>query len=295
MNRRLLSVFLFALAVSGAASFLIYRTIVGHLTTNAPVTSIDVVVAAHDMETGALIQAGDLRTVPWNGPLPAGAFAKASDVVGRGVITRIFQDEPVVSGRVAPQGAGAGLAATIPLGMRAVALRVNDVVGLAGFVLPGMRVDVVVAGNAPGAEQSRFGTVSRTVLQNLEVLSANQRIERNAAGKPEDAQVVNLLVTPDQAEIMNLASSEAKVQLVLRNPLDQKQTPTHGSSTAGLFGGSPVPALARTPDGPSPVPTPIRRQPRLTAAVDIPRPVSVEVFSGSKRTEQRFDSNPEAQ
>src|ERR1019366_10411136 len=116
-------------------------------------------------------------------------------VVGRGVIATIFQNEPVLGRRLASVGAGAGLAATIPMGMRAVALRVNEVVGLAGFVLPGMRVDVLVAGNVPGSTNPMSGTLSRTVLQNIEVLSAGQNIEKNGNGKPEAAQVVNLLVT----------------------------------------------------------------------------------------------------
>ena len=107
--------------------------------------------------------------------------------------------------------------------MRAVALRVNEVVGLAGFVVPGMRVDVLMAGNAPSAEQARFGTLCRTILQNIEVLSAGQKFDKTNDGKPESAQVVNLLVTPSQAEILNLAMSETKVQLVLRNPLDNRK------------------------------------------------------------------------
>ena len=92
--------------------------------------------------------------------------------------------------------AGAGEA-----GMRAVALRVNEVVGLAGFVVPGMRVDVLMAGNAPTAEQARYGTLCRTILENIEVLSAGQKLEKTNDGKPETAQVVNLLVTPTQAGI----------------------------------------------------------------------------------------------
>jgi pilus assembly protein CpaB len=167
--------------------------------------------------------------------------------------------------------------------MRAVALRVNDVVGLAGFVLPGMRVDVLVAGNPPGGEQSRVGLVSRTVLQNLEVLSANQRIDRTASGKPEDAQVVNLLVTPDEAEILNLASGEAKVQLVLRNPLDTKEQVTRGSSSLAMYGGPQTLA-------PAAVPRPRMQRVQLAAKVEAPKPQTVEVFSGTKRSEQRFDS-----
>jgi pilus assembly protein CpaB len=200
--------------------------------------------------------------------------------MGRGVIETIYKGEPIVDHRLAPKGAGAGLAATIPVGMRAVALRVNDVVGLAGFVLPGMRVDVLVAGAAPGIDTSRTGMLCRTALQNIEVLSAGQRIDKNADGKPESVQVVNLLVTPDQAEILNLASSETKVQLVLRNPLDTNEAATHGANVADLFGVAvtrPVIAMNSPPRVASP---PVRNP---------PEEATVEVFSGIKRSEARID------
>ncbi len=164
--------------------------------------------------------------------------------------------------------------------MRALALRVNDVVGLAGFVLPGMRVDVLIAGNGPGVD-SRGGTLCRTVLQNIAVLSAGQKIDKSTDGKPEAAQVVNLLVTPDQAEILNLASSETKVQLVLRNPLDTNEEVTHGTSIASLFGQDVKPAAATVIRLPVPMrPIAVRHDPDTT---------TIEVFSGTKRSEQKFE------
>ena len=174
------------------------------------------------------------------------------------------------------------MAATIPMGMRAVALRVNEVVGLAGFVLPGMRVDVLMAGVTPNQDQSRSGTLCRTILQNIEVLSAGQKIEKNNDGKPESAQVVNLLVTPDQAEILNLASSETKVQLVLRNPLDTKSEATKGTSIAQLFGVPLVPVVAHSAAPPR----------FMKTVVEVPvqrRTSTVEVFHGGKRSEETFD------
>jgi pilus assembly protein CpaB len=205
-----------------------------------------------------------------------------ADAAGRGVVATIYQNEPILAHRLATKGAGAGLAATIPMGLRAVALRVNEVVGLAGFVLPGMRVDVLMAGTTPSQEQSRTGTQCRTILQNIEVLSAGQKIEKNNDGKPELVQVVNLLVTPDQAEILNLASSETKVQLVLRNPLDTKSEATKGTSIAQLFGASIVPAVAHS--------TPAPRFMKTVVEVPVQRRTSmVEVFHGGKRTEETFD------
>lgn len=283
MNRRLVAVFAFALFVASITSFLVYRLIITHVQTpGRAAASHKLVVAAHDLQVGALLHDSDLREVSWSGAIPDQAIKTVAEASGRGVIATIYENEPILDRRLASKGAGAGLAATIPVGMRALALRVNDVVGLAGFVLPGMRVDVLIAGNGPGVD-NRAGTLCRTVLQNIEVLSAGQKIDKSAEGKPEAAQVVNLLVTPDQAEILNLASSETKVQLVLRNPLDTTEETTHGTSIASLFGqeikpGVIAPAVARAPVPLRPIV--IRREPDTT---------TIEVFSGTKRTEQKFD------
>jgi len=284
MNRRLLGVFGFALAVAGFTSFLVYRLIISHVQAPAMASKTHkVVVAARDLQVGALIHDYDVQEIAWLGSIPSHAVTNRQDVIGRGVLAPIYEKEPILDGRLAPKGAGAGLAATIPFGKRAVALRVNDVVGLAGFVLPGMRVDVLVAGNPPGTDRSSTGTLSRTALQNIEVLSAGQKIERNIDGKPQTAQVVNLLVTPDQAEVLNLASTEAKVQLVLRNPLDTKQEVTHGTSVASLFGVPETKPAAPQPARPA---RPVRQ---AAAAHRKPDVGTVEVFNGVKRTEQEIE------
>lgn len=287
MNRRLISVFVFALIVASLTSFVIYRLIVLRVPTSTkPTVSNRIVVASHDLQVGALIREEDLSVVISSGSIPASAIKTKTDAAGRGVIATIYQNEPILEQRLAPRGAGAGLAATIPMGKRAVALRVNEVVGLAGFVLPGMRVDVLVAGNAPG----RDTTLCRTVLQNIEVLSAGQKIEKNIDGKPEQAQVVNLLVTPDQAEVLNLASSETKVQLVLRNPLDTQEQVTHGTSIAGLFGVSESkPAVAPAAFNP---PLPVRPRAAVAPAHE-PEVATIEVFNGAKRSEQKFEISKE--
>jgi pilus assembly protein CpaB len=287
MNRRLVAVFGFALLVASAASFLIYRVIISHVQTpvREAVAKNVLVVAAHDLQVGALIHDSDVRQVSWGGSLPAQAIPKSQDVVGRGVIATIYENEPILNTRLAAKGAGAGLAATIPMGKRAVALRVDEVVGLAGFVVPGMRVDVLVAGNPPGGDLNHLGTLSRTVLQNIEVLSAGQKLEKTADGKPETVQVVNLLVTPDQAEVLNLASIETKVQLVLRNPLDTQEEITRGASIAKLFGGDSM----ERPGLGAPLRLPLRK---TVASAPIPRDLdvtTVEVFNGTKKTEQKFE------
>ena len=285
MNRRLASVFAFALVVAFIASFAVYRLVITQVRTPVrTVVTSELMVAAHDLQVGALIHDSDLTQIAWAGPIPEFTIKNRQDVVGRGVTANIYQNEPILEKRLAPRGAGAGLASTIPVGMRAVALRVNEVVGLAGFVLPGMRVDVLISGTAPGVDQSH-GSLCKTALQNIEVLSAGQRIEKNVEGKPEAAQVVNLLVTPNQAEILSLASDNTRVQLVLRNPLDTKEQLTRGVSLAGLFG-QPVDAASEL--APKPRPEVSRMRPVLPV-YRAPDTTTVEVFSGTKRTEQSFE------
>jgi pilus assembly protein CpaB len=292
MNRRLVSVLCFALIVASVASFLVYRLILVRVQSQPQgktVATSKLIIAKHDLQVGSLIHDSDVEEVAWGAPIPDDAVKGMSEVVGRGVIATVFQNEPILQRRLASHGAGAGLAATIPMGMRAVALRVNEVVGLAGFVLPGMRVDVLVAGSVPGASTM----LCKTILQNREVLSAGQKIEKNTDGKPETAQVVNLLVTPAEAETLNLAS-EARVQLVLRNPLDTKSEVTPGTSIARMYG-VPESAIrfASAPDLPPPNFNPNPNPPvHLSATVNHPAPgVTIDVFHGSKRTQASFDAH----
>lgn len=287
MHRRFISVLLFALIVSGAASFLVYRFVLAQVQSGPakPVAKNRLVVAARDLQSGALIREADLEWAEWSDAIPSQALKDPQEIIGRGVVSTIYEGEPILNGRLAPKGAGAGLATLIPVGKRAVALKVNEVVGLAGFVVPGMRVDVLIAGN-PGLQTINQGTYSRTILQNIEVLSAGQKIERRVDGKPEDAEVVNLLVTPEQAEILNLASSEAKVQLVLRNPLDTQEEKTQGISLASLFG---VTAPVPPPTHPAPVAQHVAAVKPPAKPVKEPKLETVEVYSGTKRSEQRLD------
>ena len=151
----------------------------------------------------------------------------------------IYEGEPILESRLAVKGAGAGLAATIPPGMRAVAVRVNDVVGVAGFVVPGQRVDVLVLGTPPGGSANTgTGTITKTILQNIQVLSAGQNMQKDTEGKPATVQVVNLLVTPQQAETLSLVSNDMRIQLVLRNPLDNKEVASSGTAASSVFTGT---------------------------------------------------------
>jgi pilus assembly protein CpaB len=187
MYRRLIFVLIFAVVVAGLSSVVLYQVVIASVQKQPAKAGYQLLVAARDLSIGDLIRDTDVKAITWNGEAPASALVKMDAVVGRGTIAPIYAGEPILEGRLAARGAGAGLASTIPVGKRAVALRVNEVVGLAGFVMPGMRVDVLVAGNAPGSANPTCGTLSRTVLQNIEVLSAGQNMEKNSNGKPEAA------------------------------------------------------------------------------------------------------------
>src|ERR1700733_3512890 len=285
MNQRLLSVLAFAFVVSAGASLLLYRLLASHVTSQAPPTASKLILASRVLEPGSLVRDGDLRLGDRTGPTPDGALLKKDEIVGRGVISTIFANEPFIESRLAPKGGGAGLAALIPNGMRAVAIRVNEIVGVAGFVVPGMRVDVLVSGNPPG--NTAGGSVTKTLLQYVEVLSAGQNFQKDTEGKPVSVQVVNLLVTPEQAEMLSLASSQTTIQLVLRNPLDTQIAKTPGTAVVQLFrsdmafpkdGNPGQPAMAR----------PMLRPSHPAAALQASKPRVVEIILGIKRAETQF-------
>lgn len=297
MNKRFLSILAFALVVSLGASVLFYRLLAGRLaapeTNKPPAPTSQIVAAARNLEVGTLIRDTDLKMAPWTGPLPENAIQKREDILGRGVVSAIFQGEPIMSNRLAARGAGAGMASTIPTGMRAVAVRVNDIAGVAGFVTPGMRVDVLVNGMPPGSNSnSNQGTLARTIMQNIQVLSAGQNIQKDAEGKPVQVPVVNLLVTPSQAEELSLASNEARIQLVLRNPLDTEITKTSGSAMAALYTGRKAEAA---PEGGRLVRRVIRPVVSPLPVVAKPAPVVVEILQGTARVQAKFEGTREGQ
>jgi pilus assembly protein CpaB len=292
MNKRLAGILFFALVVSAAASFLLYQLIAKRLVAQQDAATTQLLVAAKNLEVGAMIKEGDVKLADWKGAVPPHALTTPEEVIGRGVISSTYEGEPILEERLAAKGAGAGLAATIPVGMRAVAVRVNEIVGVSGFVTPGQRVDILIMGNAPNMPNN-VGTLARTLLQNIEVLSAGQEVQKNNEGKPIQVPVVNLLVNPDQAEILSLASNEARIQLVLRNPLDTKEVTPPGTAMSYLFTGVgkglPAPPRAGAPTG-GPIQT--RTRP---AYIPPPAPkkestsVLVEVLQGTRRSTAKFE------
>lgn len=278
MNRRLSTILFLAFVVASISSYLVYRIAGRQMHPVAVPATAKIIVPARDLRIGTIIKDTDVSVGEWVGPLPKGAIVSKDAVIGRGVVSQLYQGEPIVDSRLAPEGSGGGLAATIKPGMRACAIRVDDVVGVAGFVLPGMRVDVLVSGNDPGVPTNN-GPKVKTLLQNIEVLSAGTNIQKDNDGKPVSVQVVNLLVTPEQAELLSLASNQTKVQLVLRNPLDTETPKTPSIAMASVFS-----------DG-NPAPKPPKagfRKPVPVAKPVPPRVFLVEVINGSKRTEEKF-------
>ncbi|MGA2436376.1 MAG: Flp pilus assembly protein CpaB, partial [Bryobacteraceae bacterium] len=237
MNKRTIGVFGFAFVVALLAALLFYKALARNFNAvQVPVTqTVQLWVAARNLDIGTLIKEPDLKLVNWSGPVPTNVILKKEDILSRGVLATIFVDEPIAENRLAPVGAGAGLAATIKPGMRAFAIHVSDTSGVAGFVVPGMHVDIIIEGLPPNAPQN-IGQLSKTLLQNVEILSAGQNIQKDAEWKPITVGVVTLLLTPEQAEIITLAT-DMKIQLTLRNPLDHETAKTPGSATGALFSG----------------------------------------------------------
>ena len=282
MNSRVTAILVVALLLSGSVTYLVYRVMAKRAATPTAAAT-PVVVAAGNLAIGTLIKDADIKTSAWSGTPPKGSVTTKESIIGRGVIAPIYEGEVVMDKRLAAAGAGGGLAATIPPGMRAVAVRVNDIVGVAGFVVPGMNVDVLISGIPPGP-QAPNGAKVKTILQNILVLSAGQNYQKDAEGKPVVVPVVNLLVTPEQAELLSLASNETRIQLVLRNPLDTKPAKTSGVALAALYGDAAPVAPPRPRVAVAPVKPP---QPEAVKVV-APALLQIEIFNGPQRSEAKF-------
>src|SRR5689334_7172627 len=251
---------------------------------NQPVKTVNtptqaVVVAAADLQLGSELKKEDVTVVQFPaGKTPEGTFSNPQEVIGRGLIVPIVKNEPILKAKLASKEAGSGLPPGIPEGMRAVSVRVNEVVGVAGYVLPGNRVDVVATASPTDQHQD---TTSELVLSYVQVLTAGTRIETQGdQSKPVQVTVVTLLVYPDQAERLALASTEGKIQLALRNPLDQGAPPTPGIKTAGLMGTAPA---SKVQQSASNVARPRAAVPVTQTVPPAPALPTVEVIRGDKR------------
>lgn len=244
-------------------------------TSTLKLPTTQVVVAGANLDVGAALRLEDLRTIQWPAAsVPTGTFSKPEELVGRGLIAPVVEHEPILPGKLASKEAGAGLPPIIPEGMRAVSVRVNDVIGVAGYILPGNHVDVLV--DISPTEQHADVT-SKVILTDVQVLTAGTRVERDVEkDKPITVSVVTLLVDPPQAEKLTLAATEGKIQLALRNPLDKGAPETTGIRPAVLLG-----KLAAAP---------VRRVAGLASkpasAPQAPALPTIEIIRGDKRTQE---------
>src|SRR4051794_37822253 len=267
-----------AVVVAGMASFGVLRAIQQMPVREVEVRSRFQVVAAHDMPTGSVIPKDYVKLVPWpaSSPVEKG-FTTLESVLNRGLITSVVSNEPLTEYKLAPLESGAGLPPSIPDGMRAVSLKVNEVIGVAGFVVPGTHVDVLVT--LKRGEDS----ISRAVVSDVQVLTAGTRYDQQKArdGQPIPTSVVTLLVAPPDAERIALAASEGTIMLTLRNPMDRTPTATAGIRTAALFGApTPAPVVKVREGRRVAVPAPV------TAQIEAPKVYTVETIRAAKRAEE---------
>jgi len=249
-NTRTIVVLLVAIVMAGLAAFGVYLAVQSRPVREVEVARTQAVVATHPIAVGTLVTKDDLKLVAWPAATPVpGSFTEIDKVVNRGIVVAVSENEPLTESKLAPIGSGAGLTPTITEGMRAISVRVNEVIGVAGFVIPGTRVDVLVT--ARGTTNNAT-TETRTVLSNVQVLTAGTRYDQERAtkeGKAIPTTVVTLLLTPDDAEKLTLASEEGRIMLALRNPLDTAPTKTNGQKLTGLLGEVAPPPITKNVGG----------------------------------------------
>jgi pilus assembly protein CpaB len=287
MDKRFLTVLGMSVMLALLVSGIFYQiTVRANSPRKEKVEMKDVVVATADLPVGSTIKPADLKVVQLPAEaFPKGGYSKIEEVVDRSVVSNIIAEEPLVTGRLSEKNAGVGLSSVIPPGMRAVSVRVNDVIGVSGFVFAGTRVDILVTGTPPGGGDA--GRMTTTVLQNILVISAGTKMQPNERGQPENVPVVTLLVTPEQAEVLTLASNEGRIQLVLRNTTDDKTQQVAGVRVGALYTGAAA-AAPRAPAEPRPRPVEVRT---VVAAPPPPPPVrkEVEMIRGERRSVETLD------
>jgi pilus assembly protein CpaB len=285
-NTRTILVLILAVAVAGVASYGVYLAVRAMPRTQVP--QARVVVAARAISVGTMVGPKDVKLVAWPADsVVPGSLTTVEQVVNRGLLDSVAQNEPLTESKLAKPGDGAGLSPTIPPGMRAISLKVNEVIGVAGFVVPGTHVDVLVSINQGDGRES----VARVVVSNVLVLTAGTRFDQERArkdAKPIPTSVVTLVVSPEDAERLTLAADEGKIMLTLRNPGDQEQTKSAGVGKGSLFAGSAPPAAEKPAGAVVPVArrTPRPAPPPPVAPQPVYRPYTVETIRAAKRSEE---------
>jgi pilus assembly protein CpaB len=277
-NTRTLVVLLVAVVMASMASYGVYLAVKSIPERRVEVATAHAVVAVRPLSVGELVAKDDVKVMPWPAAaLVPGSFSSIDQVVNRGLLASIAVNEPLTEAKLTKAGTVAGLSPTIPEGMRALSVRVNEVIGVAGFVVPGTRVDVLVS------LKQRDNTKTRVVVGNVQVLTAGTRFDQESAqkeGKPIPTTVVTLMVTPEDAEKIVLAADEGRIMLTLRNPIDQSTTQSAGVDTGSLFGPIAPPPVIQVKEG--------RRVARPVAPPPPPPPrvYTVETIRAAKRAEE---------
>jgi pilus assembly protein CpaB len=281
MNRttRTLLVLAIAVTVATIASVSIYKAVQRIPERQVEVATVYTVVAAKPLPTGSLVAADDVKLVGWPAKTPlSGGISDPKAVVNRGLVASVLENEPITESKLAPVGAGGGLPPSIPAGMRAISVKVNEVIGVAGFVVPGTRVDVVVT-----VTRQEQDSMSRIVVSDVQVLTAGTKVEQaKKDSEPIPSSVVTLMVTPEDAEKIALASNEGHITLVLRNPLDVQPVGTRGVRMASLMGDPEPPPVVKVVKNQRVAVVP---KPAVEEA-PAPRLYTVETIRAAKRTEE---------
>lgn len=269
--RRLSLALLIALVLSGGATYLLYS----HIRSQKPAgpATIRVVAATQQLQAGSPLTADNLHVVDWPASMPlTGAFSKPEQIIGRSLIYPVSPNQPLAETDLAAPGSGIGLSVKIPEGMRAISVRSNDVVGVAGFLYPGSHVDVLLTYKPDAAA----APLTQTILQDTTVLTAGQTLEPDPKGKPQTVNVVTLLLSPRDAQKMVLATEQGTIQFVLRNGADQQRPVSQPVLASQLASDLPV------------VPRTHLVQAVRPKAARAPEFYTVETIAGDKHTVEKF-------
>jgi pilus assembly protein CpaB len=299
MNKKAAVVLTVALICALVTAVLINKALKGGKSKFADQRPKTIVVAAAKLSLGTQMKSDQLSVTEWPESLvPTGTYSEPGKLVGRVTITEILPGEPIVEARLAPEGSAAGLPAIIPAGSRAMTVKVDEVIGVAGFIAHGTFVDIVSTVNVGGANDE---SISRVILQNVKVLASGQQLQPQKDGQPVEVRTITLQVTPEQAEILALASNAGKLQLVMRNSVDRDTIATQGANTKGLFQGVPMRSFGGGFGGGSDLAqartsAPVRSGPKkevpkqevVPAQESLTKTTTIEVIRGGERTTVTF-------
>jgi len=259
--------------LAGGITFLFYKRMGQNQQVQHP--TVQIVVAGADLPMGVTLSQKDVALLDWYGDPPSGAFTKTDAVVGHPLLFPMSAKEPILQRDLGVEGAGIGLQGKIPEGMRAVAIRSNEIIGVAGFLYPGSKVDLLMTFTPPGGTMP----ITQTVLQKVEVMTAGQTIEPDPQGKPQAVSVVTLLLTPEDSQKLQLASAQGNIQFVLRSGADTKTPELRATRLDELVVGGPRPAPVVAAPG-------VKHTPRKPTPQN---PIYLmEVIQGTQRSVQKF-------